>query len=45
MKREVVGTKEEYPHTWASWGEKGPDEATPVNKDMIRTHPSLKKEF
>ena len=33
------------PHTWANWGEKEPDEAIPVNKEMIRTHPSLKKEF
>lgn len=45
MKREVVGTGEEYPHTWASWGEKEPDVAIPVNKDMIRIHPSLKIEF
>ena len=44
-KREVVGTGEEYPHTWASWGEKEPDVAIPVNKDMIRRHPSLKIEF
>ena len=33
------------PHTWANWGEKEPDEAIPGNKEMIRTHPSLKKEL
>lgn len=33
------------PHTWANQGEKEPDEAIPVSKESIRTHPLLKKEL